>query len=182
MERDTFTAGVVPGGLTDHRVIKILVCHVLDRVGALSYNDLLESLAGSGYANYFECTDAIAALVEAGHLKQTGDIYTVTPSGTEIAQILVEDVPLSVRDRVVENAEALALRSRNRNSHKVAIMETDSGYKVRCAVCDAAGNELFAMEMEAPTQRAAQAIRDNFVDRAEKVLRYVFTELIGEQF
>jgi hypothetical protein len=179
MERDTFTAGVVPGGLTDHKEIKILLCHVLCEPGFMFHDDLLEALTGLGYANYFECADALAGLVAAGHIRQDDTRYSILESGREIARTLIDDVPLTVRERVEGSARTLVRRARNRNSHKVGIIETDLGYRVRCTVCDSMGNELFAVELDAPNQRTAQVVRDNFVDQAEDIMRYCITILTG---
>lgn len=181
MDKDTFTGGVMAGGLTDHTEIKILICHILCDVGQLGRDDLLEALAGHGFANYFESADALSAMVAAGHIVQQEDVYTVTDSGREIAQVLLDDVPLTVRERALDIARKTARRARNRNSHKVGIIKTGTGYKVRCAVCEAAGNEIFALEVEALSRSAAQNIRDRFIDNAEDIMRYCITTLSGEQ-
>lgn len=183
MDKDTFTAGVVPGGLTDYTEIKILICYVLNELHApLLHDDLLEALTRQGYVNYFESASALSDLLEAGHIAQDSESqYMILASGSEIAAVLAEDVPTTVRERVLLSAQELARRQRNRNVHKVAILETDLGYKVRCTVCDMAGNELFAVELDAPSKRVAQRIRENFVTYAEDLMRFSITKLVGEE-
>lgn len=181
MDKDTFTGGVVPGGLTDHTEIKILVCYILCEAGPMTHDDMLEALAGHGYANYFESADALSGMLAAGHLSQEGAVYSVTDTGRDIVRVLADDVPLTVRERALHSARDIARRARNRTSHKVGIAETETGFKVRCAVCEASGDEIFALELDAPSRSAAQRIRDSFVDNAEDIMRYCITKLSGEQ-
>lgn len=183
MDKNTFTGGVVPGGLTDHTEIKILICFVLSELDtSVSHDDLLEALTGQGYANYFESANALSDLVEAGHLTQAqNNTYCIMDTGRGIAKTLIGDVPLTVRERVLRSAKELVRRNRNRTSHKVAMIETESGYKVRCTICDTAGNELFALELDAPTKHIAQRIRENFVAYAEDIMRFCIVKLIEEE-
>lgn len=181
MDKDTFTGGVAPGGLTDHTEIKILICFLLCEAGTMTHDGILEALAGHGFANYFECADALSGMEAAGHIIRQDDSYTVTDSGRDIARLLIEDVPLTVRERALQSAHDIVRRTRMQNSHKVGIVETENGFKVRCTVCESSGNEIFALEMDAPSRSAAQHIRDNFVDHAEDIMRYCITKLSGEQ-
>lgn len=183
MDKNTFTAGVVPGGLTDHTEIKIMICYVLTELDApIAHDDLLEALTGKGYANYFECANALSDLLETKHVYQDLDNgYCVLDSGRKIAQTLIDDVPITIRERVLLSAKELARTTRNRKSHKVSIIEVESGYKVRCSVHDFSGNELFSVELDAPTRSMAQRIRENFVAKAEDVMRFCITTLIDEE-
>ena len=182
MENNTFTAGVVPGGLTDHSEIKIMLCYVIGKLThPIGHDDLLEAFTSKGYANYFECADAISDLISAGHLCQSTDgLYSISSSGTEIAATLSEDLPFTVRERILTSANELARNNRNSKSHKATITEHNKGYTVRCTVNDSSGAELFAVELDASTQSMAQRIRDNFVAKAEDVMRYCITSLTDE--
>ncbi|MEG2525160.1 MAG: DUF4364 family protein, partial [Oscillospiraceae bacterium] len=70
---------MIPGGLIENSQIKILVCYV---VGALrqplSHDGLLEALSGRGYANYFECANAISELIEAHHISLDEEGHYIT--------------------------------------------------------------------------------------------------------
>jgi len=183
MDNDTFTAGVVPGGLIDRTQIKILICHILNELEIpIFHDDLLEALTSKGFANYFECADALSELVEAKHIQQNDDrSYAILDQGRKNADILAGDVPLTVRERAFKSARDLAQRTRNLISHKVYVTEIENYFKVRCTICDSSGNELFAVELDAPTKSTAQRIRENFVQKAESVMRYCVTELVNEE-
>ena len=183
MDNNAFTAGVVPGGLTNYTEIKIMICYLLGALGQpFHHDDMLEALAGQGYANYFESAGALSDLLDAGHIAQDIDgRYTLRPSGSEIAQVLLDDLPVTVRERVLFRARELARLRRNQKSHRADITETENGFHVRCAVTDTAGHELFALELDAPSRSMAQRIRDNFVAHAEGIMRYCITTLTEEE-
>lgn len=183
MDNNAFTAGVVPGGLTNHTEIKIMICYLLDALGQpFHHEDMLEALAGQGYANYFEGAGALSDLLDAGHIAQDADgCYTLRPSGGEIVQVLLDDLPATVRERALFRARELARLRRNQKSHRANITETAGGFQVRCAVTDSSGRALFALELETPSRSMAQRIRDNFIAHAEGVMRYCITTLTEEE-
>ncbi len=182
MAQDTFTAGVVPGGLTANSEIKILVCHVLCAIALpIAREDLLEALSGRGYANYFECADALSDLLATGHIEQDArGMFLVTPRGRETAALLANDVALTVRERVVQQALIYARRSATEGANRTEITRLDNGgYRLRCSVSDKDG-EVFALELLAPTMTDAQRLRDGFADNAEAVLRETYALLSGK--
>ena len=62
---ETFTAGIRPGGLTEGREIRILICHILTEIGEpMSFDEMTEAILSDGTANYFEFADALAELRE----------------------------------------------------------------------------------------------------------------------
>lgn len=183
MSGDTFTAGVVPGGLTDHTEIKILFCCVLQALGEPVPKDvLLTAFTDNGYANYFECADALSDLEHAGHLRrQAESLYELTASGASIAGELCGDVPLTVRERVTARAGVLLRRKKNEESHRTRILHRGADYLVECRLCDKQGVELFALHLAAPTLETAQKIRDTFIDDAEAIVRAATERLTGEK-
>ena len=98
---ETFTAGIRPGGLTEGREIRILVCHILSELSEpMSFDEMTEAILSDGTANYFEFADALAELRETGCIvsfKTEAGIneYTVTEKGKELKNPvtqIVEDV------------------------------------------------------------------------------------------
>ena len=183
MNNNTFTAGVVPGGLTDHREIKILLCHVLFSLNEpVSNSNLLEAFCEQGSANYFECADAISDLVSAGHLLQNEmNEYTLTETGAYIARELVADVPASVRDLVTDKASELHNRSNKEKHHRVDIIKRDGDYFAICKLCESDGTEIFSVSLSVPNKTFAQLVRDRFVDNAEDIVRTNMEMLTGEK-
>lgn len=184
MANNTFTAGVVPGGLTDHSEIKILICCVLQSLeGPINHDDLLAALTFKGYANYFECADAVTDLLAAGHIAQNEEgAYSLLESGASIAQTLQRDIPRTVLERVREKAQNLYRHTANKKYHLADIVKRERDLLVDCRVCSADGSELFGLRVPAPDKAAAQRIREAFIDEAEHLFRFTMQTLTGESF
>lgn len=181
MPRDAFTAGVVPGGLTANSEIKILICHILCEIELpICREDLLEALTGRGYANYFECADALGDLLETGHIAQNeAGMFVPTPMGRETSELLSSDIALTVRERATRQARILARRSSPQNATTADITKLETGgYRLRCALNDRDG-EVFALELLAPTLDEAKRMQTQFADSTEDVVRGVYALLTG---
>lgn len=174
---NAFTAGVVPGGLTQHKEIKILICYVLNELSApLAHAYLLESISTEGLANYFECADAVSDLLEQGHIEQRAEGYVVTDTGRSIAELIAGDIPLTARERALRRAGELLRRQINQKQHKVDIARRDDGYLVRGAITDG-DSEVFAVEIYAPNSTHAQNIRRNFIDHGQEIFMEAIEKL-----
>ena len=53
-EREAFTAGVRPGGLTTSTEIRLLLCYLVQNTGAVSQRQLETALMDTQLVNYFE--------------------------------------------------------------------------------------------------------------------------------
>lgn len=178
MDNKAFTAGVVPGGLTTHREIKVLICCILATLDApFRHQMIMDALTSEGMVNYFEAADAISDLIALGHVAEVDGRYQITDTGREIADLLRTDVPLSVRERVLEKSARLFRRQINIEQHHVEIIERDNGYVVRGSISDF-GSELFAVEVYAPNKLHAENIRDNFIDKGADVMRDALSRLV----
>ncbi len=171
------------GGLNDPSAIKILVCRLLDdEAQPVLSDDLLEAVSGSGCANYFETADALSELVSLGHVTVIDDWYTVTPSGHNISALLSADLPLTVYERSSKRLSELVRHRTSARNNRVTITERENGgCTVHCAVCEASGSEIFSVDLDVPSRKRALAVRENFVDRAEDVMRTVLEILTGEE-
>ena len=185
MDLNTFTAGVIPGGLTEYGKIKILICYVLSHLDySIHHDDLLEALTGRGQVNYFECANALGELVDGGYIYLDGKRrYSLLSLGRQIADELSQGwLPVLVRERVMEHALELQKISRNRNTHLAHYFEKEDGsVLLRCEVLDHNNRELFALEMEAPSRIHAGQIYNNFIAKAEDIYRYCTSMLIEEE-
>ena len=178
MDNTAFSAGVVPGGLTTHREIKILICCILQNIKApVSHELLMEALSGDGMVNYFEAADAISDLVELNHISDKNGYYEINETGEQIADLLRTDIPLSVREKVISKAARLYRRQVNSAQHKVEIIERDDGFVVRGSISDF-GTELFAIEIYAPNRLHAENIKSNFIDKGTDIMRDALSRLV----
>ena len=182
MINDAFTAGVVPGGLISHSDIKILICDVLRSVdGPVSHEDLVGVLADRGLANYFELSGSVSELIDAGHVGQSEEGYTLTSTGAQIADMLAADLPATVRERALSAVEEAVAVSKKKRQNRAEIVPVDNGYEVRCSITDPDLGLLYALTVYSPTAASAEKIRDNFVDKAERLLRQDLSLLTGDE-
>jgi len=180
MSNDAFVAGVVPGGLTSHSEVKILCCYLINSQSQPVPHDVfVAALSKDGLVNYFELISALTELTDAGHLLMSGDSYSISESGRQIASLLSDDLPFSVRSKASESLRYLAEHERKSHDNKVEIKKTDTGYEVRCSISEEAG-PLYSLSLYVPTLHIADTVRNNFIDKAEQLLRHDLSLLTGE--
>ncbi|MBQ9959906.1 MAG: DUF4364 family protein [Oscillospiraceae bacterium] len=181
MANDAFTAGVVPGGLNSHSDVKILLCYLLRVLDcAVGHDELVNALTERGLVNYFEITGSLAELQDAKHILQTDEGYSVTDTGRQIAEMLGDDLPLTVRERAVEEVRYALNYANKKRENQVEIRETANGFEVECTVSDEAAGPLFSLTLYVPGRKAANTVRKNFIEKAEELLRANISLLTGE--
>lgn len=182
---ETFTAGVEPGGLTEGREIRILVCHILAGVQEpMSFDELTESILAYGSANYFEFASALSELENTGCVisfkTETGiGEYTITDKGRAAAKTLQSDLPLSVRDKVIEAALNVIQRRRIEKENLVSITRTEDGFKIHMSVTDI-GTDLMELSLFMPTQKQALAVKERFLSDPAGTYMNVLEALAGD--
>lgn len=165
---ETFTAGIRPGGLTEGREIRILICHILTELGEpMSFDEMTEAVLADGTANYFEFADALSELRESGCVvairTESGiNKYTVTDKGKAAAKTLEGNLPLSIREKSAETAKDIILRRRLEKENLVTITKTEDGYKIHIRVTDI-GTDLMDLSLFMPTREQALAVKEKFL-------------------
>ncbi len=163
MKQQAFTGGVGPGGLWNQNDIRILICYVLSSINSpLSGEDLGNIFQSKALANYFEVTDALAALEAQNHVRKTpSQRYEVTETGREIGESLDVTLPLSVRDKALEAAVVLLSRARLERENKVTLRPTERGVQVNFRIAD---GEMTLMDLSlyVPDMAQAQLVKENF--------------------
>ncbi|MBR5311101.1 MAG: DUF4364 family protein [Oscillospiraceae bacterium] len=182
---ETFTAGIRPGGLTEGREIRILICHILAELGEpMSFDEMTESILTDGTANYFEFADALGELRDTGCIvsfKTEAGIneYTITEKGKAAARTLENDLPLSVREKSAENAKNIIQRRRIEKENLVSISKTEDGYMLHIRVTDI-GTDLMALSLFMPTMEQALAAKEKFLSDPAGAYMGVLKALAGE--
>ncbi len=181
MAQDAFSQGVEPGGLWNKNDIRILLCYILSSVNApLSGEDVSQIVQRKALANYFEVGDALAALLEQGHVCRDGDgLYTVTDTGREIADRLDSTLPLSVRDKALEAAVRLMAEARSRRENRVEVREMDRGFQVTCHVSGGMV-DLMAISLYVPDRAQAEMVERRFYRDPDGVYGLLLAALTGD--
>lgn len=183
MYGDAFTAGTVPGGLNSTTDINMLICVVLYRTNVLHRDDIFEAVAGTGSANYFETADALNDLEQKGNVHcDINGYYSLTATGREICETLENDLPLTVREKVIAEASRLADFRRKSVTNKTKIDTVPAGgYRLTGTVTDSGGNPDFEVRIILPTKDSAEKAASRFVTDAETLERRVIELLMDEK-
>ena len=134
-EIDAMTAGVRIGGLYNRSDIKVLLCYILKCVDYPTCKASIDRfLLENELVNYYEGSNALSELVQAGHIEVTTEegleYYNITESGKFIARELDSHIPYSVRQLVVREAMHIALTERRKKGVKAEILPHGSGQDV----------------------------------------------------
>ena len=183
----TFTAGIMPGGLTEGREIRILICHLLSEMGEpMGFDEMTEAILSDGTANYFEFADALAELRDTGcvvNFKTESGInkYTVTETGRAAAKTLEGDLPLSVKEKTLRNAKNIIQRRKIEKENLVTITKTEDGYKIHIRVTDI-GTDLMDLSLFMPTREQALAVKEKFLSDPAAAYMGVLETLLAGKF
>lgn len=160
-----FTDGVRPGGLSDSREIKILICYMLMGVESpLSRDAIRDILVYNQMANMFEVVSAIEELLENGSVTEDEHAnILLTENGKVSATQLVELIPYTVRDQALKAAMQLTARSRFEKETKVDIQKVDGGYAVTCSI-DKSDSPMMSFTLRVTDELQAKAIQENFLN------------------
>lgn len=185
MKADAFGAGVKPGGLLNRTQIKVLICYILSETDkALPMQKLQEVFHYDGLANYFELSQAISELKAQDNVQESGDeslrCYAITPSGRDVAANLSDSLPKTVRDRALDTATKLLVRTERQKNNRVSISECEGGWAVTCTITEA-DRELMSVQLVVPKLSEAEQIKLNFLDDPSKVYSGVVELLINEK-
>lgn len=182
MAFDAFTAGIDPGGLRTKNEIRILICYLLDSVGApLAKEDIIAIMQDNGLANYFEVADAVAEMFDKGILCRNGgnpDAFTLSDNGKMIAKQLDTALPPSVRDKAVGAAIRLLAEAKRERENHVEFVKMDQGYHVICHI-SGGDMDLMSITLYVPDLYQANMVKENFHRSPETVYRMLLALVTG---
>ena len=181
MAGNAFTAGVKPGGLTTSTEIRILLCYLLQQAGApLPRREIESALLGEELVNYFELASNLSELCEQGFLREEEGGYTVAPAGEEIADMLADDVPRSVREAAVRAALSARRFAYKEAQHHVEIVPADGGgFAVQCSLRDME-SDVFSFSLYVPDRMTAQLTRTKFIENGDDIYRLMLAALTDD--
>ncbi len=182
---DAFTEGIRPGGLTDNRGIRILICHILAAAGEpLSFDELTEAVLADGTANYFEFADAASELknldcVDTFRSEHGVCEYRLTAKGKDVAEKLSGDLPASIREKAAANAKSMILRRRREEENLVSVTRTEDGFMLHIEMKDI-GTDLMELSLFLPTMEQAIEAKERFLEDPTASYKKVLEALAGE--
>ncbi|MBQ3519369.1 MAG: DUF4364 family protein [Clostridia bacterium] len=165
-EIDALTAGVRIGGLYNRSDIKVLLCYILKCVDYPTCKSSIDRfLLENELVNYYEGSNALGELVQAGHIAVTVEdgleYYNITESGRFIARELDSHIPYSVRQLVIREAMHIALVERRKKGVKTEVVPHGSGYDVIMKIFHGE-DEVFKLSFYCADSLQASMICDRF--------------------
>lgn len=178
MSREAFTAGVKPGGLTNTTQIRILLCYLIRTVAQpLSRQELESALLEQQLVNYFELAAGLADLEQQKLVRLEKGRYHITPEGRKVADLLLTDLPRSVREQAVQAAVLAQQYARKAAENQALVRHTRDGWQLDCRIQEL-DREVFSLSLLMPDQATAEAARDAFIHKGAdfyKILLAMFS-------
>ena len=180
-ERDAFTAGVRPGGLTSSTEIRLLLCYLVQHSGPVTQRQLETALTDAQLVNYFEIGSCLDDIRRQGLVERTGDEYAITPKGRRVARELTHDLPLSVRERAVAAVVKAQLWTRKQAEYRAGISERADGHcPVRCMINRPDGRP-FRLELGMPDRLTAELVKKQFILKGNEIYQLLINKLTEDE-
>lgn len=181
---DALPAGVAPGGLRNKNEIMLLICYLLNTVGASISKALIgQVMREKGIANYFEVMDAISELCDIGNVESSiveGEEYlTVTEQGKEAVAIVSESLPKTVRETAVKTTLRYQSLERNARENNVKIEQDGEGYTVSFSVTEENTN-FMDLKVYVPDRDQAEILKRHFIEDPVQIYSTVMASLLVE--
>jgi len=158
------------GFIREKNEIKYLVLYALSfAIEPLTYEDFADMAICDGGFGYFEFSDAVAELVESGHILVADRLYSITEKGRNTADALARALPLPVREEAQRSAARVGARiRRDAVVHTSHTENPDGTVTVRLAYTH--GDEtVFAAEIMVKNLQQAGVYEKNFRAHAERM-------------
>lgn len=181
-ERDAFTAGVRPGGLTSSTEIRLLLCYLVQHSGPITREQLETALLDAQLVNYFEIGSCLDDIRRQGLVQcdEAGE-YTVTPKGRRVAGELTRDLPLTVRERAVAAVVKAQLWTRKQAEYSAVVSERPDGHcTVRCMI-NRLDERLFCLELGMPDRLTAELVKKQFILKGNEIYQLLINKLTEDE-
>ena len=175
-ETNVFTGGVKPGGLTSSTEVRLLLCYLIQCAGPLTRQEIETALLEEQLVNYFEICDGMADVLDRGLVRQEGEQYCITDTGTKVARELEEDLPRSVRTSAVKAAIRAQVWNQKSAAYHADVRETADGYSIRCSI-EGVRKQDFSLELMMPDRLTAEMVKKRFVLRGNEIYQLLLDAL-----
>ncbi len=163
-----------PGFIHDEMDIKILVLYLMDRVEyPIDFTQLTDLSLCDGGVDYFDLVQAVADLVETGHLRLEDQRYSITEKGRRDGRITQDQLAFSLRKKCDGNLARLNGLLRQMDQVRAKILPRPEGGATLQVGLKDAQSELLSLSLYCPTEQAAQNMAAAFRRDPHRVYRAV---------
>lgn len=169
------------GFIHDKLEIKFLILYLMARVATpVDFPTLTDLTMCDDGVDYFEFAEAVAELVESGHLTLEDDRYAITDKGRENGAACESSLPYSVKQKCTANLSKVnGVLRRNAQVRAEILDRPEGGLTLRLILDDDAGN-LFTLELLCGSQEQADRLATHFKERPEHIYHRVLEALLEE--
>ena len=179
MPREAFTAGVKPGGLTTTTQIRILLCYVIRTVAhPLSRAELEQAMLEKELVNYFELADCLSDLETQELVTVEDGRYHITEKGRRVADLLLTDLPRSIREQAVQAAVLAQQWARKAAENKAMVLPAEGGYLLDCRIQEL-GQDVFHLSILMPDKATAESAKEAFIEKGAEFYKVMLAALSG---
>ncbi len=183
----------MPSPLRDKNEIKIFILFLLEKIGyPLDYNTIGSIVVQDGIVRFFDFADCFFQLLDAGHIARASEddaqlhltedaeeLFEITKTGREVAEVLGETLMISVR----EQGERSALRHLSLKRLGAEVDQSHEplgdGFMYHCTIKDKSGKVL-GVDLRLDDRRQLERVTKNFADRPEIIYRGILALLSGD--
>lgn len=169
------------GFIRDKLQLKLLILYILDHlIEPVDQPHLLDLTLCDEGVDYFSFSEALAELVDSGHVVLVENLYAISAKGREHCQAGESAVPTSVRMKCDRNTGlANAILRRNSQMQTEVHPRTDGEFDVQLSLSDDGGS-VISMELASSSQEQALRMTDNFRKHAEEIYNAILTALLDD--
>lgn len=170
------------GFIHDKLEIKFLILYITSRAAVpLDFATLTDLTMIDEGVDYFEFAEALAELVESGHLELKNDRYSITEKGRKNGAACESSLPYSVKNkcsRRLTKVNAALLRDAQVRAQIFAHGD-DGTCTLRLSLDDGEGN-LLTVDLLSPSHEQAEHLAEGFKTRPEQVYNGILDVLLSE--
>lgn len=165
----------------------ILVCFLLDELDSLTEKLLLEIVTFDEITEVFMLSDALGmsekkGLIEA--VKKENEIYyKITEYGKTILSEFINSVPLSIREKALEEGRRVLAIHRLKKSFKWSIDEIDNGYYFKVSLLNEIGGpDIIQIKIFAHDKKNAQDIERRFLEKPAEIIGKTLDIFVNDSY
>jgi len=165
--------------LTDSFKITVLICYLLDELGALTEYQITKILMLDEAVNHFDLTEAFGILENkklAAFVERKGErFFVINDNGRTIAAE-IGSVPPELREKSVSEGRKILIDLELKKTVNWSIIKADKGYNFNIRLLNELGGaDLMEINLYAPSEAGAFDIQKRFLERPLDIVRKIMT-------
>ena len=167
-------------------LIQFIILYTLNNVDyPPEYNNLLNIILENCNINFNDFQISLNNLVETDHVNtflkdENCRIYGITEKGKNLAKDLRDNVPVYIREPILESIKQVYLEERRKHAVQGGILPwRGNEFSVECKLYDDEKTQLLGLELYAGDRETAQKMADYFKNNYETVYEKIM-EIMNE--